>query len=43
MRLRGAPLADAAAWLDGYRDFWEGSFGRLDERLQANENGGESG
>src|SRR5436190_11176192 len=42
-RLRGAPMADAAAWLDGYRGFWEGSFDRLDERLQANENGGESG
>jgi DNA-binding transcriptional ArsR family regulator len=42
-RLRGEALGDAAAWLDGYRGLWEGSFDRLNERLQANENGGESG
>ena len=37
-RLRGAPLKDAAEWLDKYRGFWEGSFDRLDERLRASEN-----
>src|SRR6266513_2242686 len=30
-RLRGGPLKDAAAWLETYRGFWEGSFDRLDE------------
>lgn len=33
-RLHGAPLKDAADWLDSYRRFWQGSFDRLDERLQ---------
>jgi len=33
-RLRGAPLADADAWLQFYRRFWEASFDRLDERLR---------
>jgi DNA-binding transcriptional ArsR family regulator len=33
-RLRGAPLADADAWLQRYRRFWEASFDRLDERLR---------
>ena len=42
-RLRGTPLRDVAAWLEGYRDLWEGSFDRLDQRLQTKENGGESG
>ena len=37
-RLRGAPLKDAAEWLDGYSDFWETSFDRLDQRLRASEN-----
>lgn len=32
--LHGAPLKDAADWLDSYRRFWQGSFDRLDERLQ---------
>jgi DNA-binding transcriptional ArsR family regulator len=36
-RLRGAPLKDAAEWLEQYRRFWQGSFDRLDERLQATE------
>jgi DNA-binding transcriptional ArsR family regulator len=36
-RLRGAPLQEAAEWLDRYRDFWMGSFDRLDERLRAND------
>jgi DNA-binding transcriptional ArsR family regulator len=33
-RLEGAPLRDAAEWLEGYRRFWQGSFDRLDERLR---------
>jgi len=33
-RLEGAPLKDAADWLGTYRGFWQGSFDRLDERLQ---------
>jgi DNA-binding transcriptional ArsR family regulator len=33
-RLHGAPLKDAADWLEGYRRFWEGSFDRLDEHLR---------
>ena len=32
-RLEGAPLKQAAEWLDGYRGFWQDSFDRLDERL----------
>src|SRR5438874_1481008 len=35
-RLHGAPLKDAAEWLDGYRRFWEGSFDRLEARLRGN-------
>ena len=33
-RLRGAPLADADAWLHRYRAFWGAGFDRLDERLR---------
>src|SRR5918995_3939276 len=33
-RLRGAPLEEATTWLQRYRRFWEGSFDRLDERMQ---------
>jgi DNA-binding transcriptional ArsR family regulator len=33
-RLHGAPLKDAADWLERYRRFWEGSFDRLNEHLQ---------
>ena len=36
-RLQGAPLQEAAEWLETYRRFWQGSFDRLDERLQAND------
>ena len=32
-RLRGAPLEQAADWLEGYRRFWEAGFDRMDERL----------
>jgi DNA-binding transcriptional ArsR family regulator len=34
-RLHGTPLRDAAEWLGDYRRFWQGSFERLDARLQA--------
>jgi DNA-binding transcriptional ArsR family regulator len=33
-RLHGAPLRDAAEWLETYSRFWQGSFDRLDERLE---------
>jgi DNA-binding transcriptional ArsR family regulator len=36
-RLEGAPLKEAVDWLEKYRPFWQGSFDRLDERLQATE------
>jgi DNA-binding transcriptional ArsR family regulator len=39
-RLRGAPLKDAADWLEKYSRFWQGSFDRLDERLQGRRNNG---
>ena len=32
-RLEGKPLAEANAWLERYRQFWEGSFQRLDALL----------
>jgi DNA-binding transcriptional ArsR family regulator len=32
-RLVARPLAEATAWLEEYRRFWEGSFGRLDSVL----------
>ncbi len=32
-RLRARPLADASQWLEKYRQFWEGSFERLDALL----------
>jgi DNA-binding transcriptional ArsR family regulator len=42
-RLEGAPLKEALEWLEKYRPFWQGSFDRLDERLQATERGPEDG
>ena len=33
-RLRAKPLADANRWLEGYRQFWEESFERLDVLLE---------
>ena len=36
-RLQGTPLKDAVDWLQTYQRFWQGSFDRLDERLQATE------
>jgi DNA-binding transcriptional ArsR family regulator len=38
-RLEGAPLEDAAEWLEKYRLLWEGSFDRLDERLRPSNDG----
>jgi DNA-binding transcriptional ArsR family regulator len=32
-RLEARPLAEATRWLEGYRQFWEGSFQRLDALL----------
>jgi DNA-binding transcriptional ArsR family regulator len=32
-RIEGGPLAEATQWLEGYRQFWEGSFQRLDALL----------
>lgn len=33
--LRAAPLQDVARWVEHYRRFWEESFDRLDDYLQA--------
>ena len=33
-RLEAMPLAEANAWLERYRRFWEGSFERLDVLLE---------
>ena len=33
-RLQARPLAAANEWLEGYRQFWEGSFQRLDVLLE---------
>jgi DNA-binding transcriptional ArsR family regulator len=38
-RLQGTPLKEAVEWLETYRCFWEGSFDRLDERLQSKKPG----
>jgi DNA-binding transcriptional ArsR family regulator len=32
-RLQAKPLAQATGWLESYRQFWEGSFERLDTLL----------
>ena len=32
-RLEAKPLAEVTEWLERYRRFWEGSFGRLDSLL----------
>ena len=32
-RLEAVPLKEATDWLEGYRQFWEGSFQRLDALL----------
>jgi DNA-binding transcriptional ArsR family regulator len=33
-RLRGAPLREAARWLEGYERLWDQSFDRLEWRLR---------
>jgi DNA-binding transcriptional ArsR family regulator len=33
-RLKAAPLKDAAAWLEHYRQFWEQSLDRLEDHLR---------
>jgi len=33
-RIEGKPLADVAAWLEGYRQVWESNFQRLDALLE---------
>jgi DNA-binding transcriptional ArsR family regulator len=33
-RIEGAPLKEAARWLEHYREFWEQSFDRLDDYLR---------
>jgi DNA-binding transcriptional ArsR family regulator len=33
-RLAAEPLRDAAEWIEGYREFWEESYDRLDEYLE---------
>lgn len=33
-RLAPAPLESASDWLDRYRQFWEGSFDKLDQHLR---------
>lgn len=40
-RLEARPLADATEWLEGYRQFWDESFQRLDallDELKARDN-----
>jgi DNA-binding transcriptional ArsR family regulator len=32
-RIDGAALKEAAEWIDGYRDFWERGFERMERRL----------
>jgi DNA-binding transcriptional ArsR family regulator len=32
-RIEGAPLKEAAEWLDKYRAFWEASFDKLGQRI----------
>lgn len=33
-RLQATPLKDVSSWLEGYRQFWEQSFDRLDDYLR---------
>jgi hypothetical protein len=30
-------LKDATGWFEGYRQFWEAGFDRMDERLRADD------
>ncbi len=38
-RLRAEPLADVADWVAHYRQYWQGSFDRLDEHLATMQKG----
>jgi len=38
-RLEAKPLREAAAWMEKYRQFWEGSFRRLDALLEEMQGG----
>jgi DNA-binding transcriptional ArsR family regulator len=33
-RIEARPLAEASAWIDGYREIWEANFERLDALLE---------
>ncbi len=33
-KINGAPLKDASAWMEQYRQYWEESFDRLEEYLK---------
>ena len=33
-RLEAAPLAEASAWIENYRKFWEARFSKLDDVLE---------
>ena len=33
-RLQGAPLKEAAEWIDGYRSFWDRGFEQMERRLR---------
>jgi DNA-binding transcriptional ArsR family regulator len=33
-RIAGAPLKQAAEWIEGYSSFWESGFDRMEERLR---------
>ncbi len=37
--LEAEPLRDATAWLEGYREYWEESYDRLDTLLKALQDG----
>ncbi|TCN29510.1 ArsR/SmtB family transcription factor [Sinorhizobium americanum] len=41
-RLRAEPLKDIADWIGRYRQFWEGSFDRLDSYLNELQRNGKS-
>lgn len=38
-RLEAEPMAEAVAWLETYREFWEGRFRRLDALLETMKKG----
>ncbi|NRP72604.1 Transcriptional repressor SdpR [Ensifer psoraleae] len=42
-RLEAAPLKEIADWVERYRQFWEGSFDRLDSYLHELQRNGKSG